>query len=95
MNFYPIRDLRSETKNICEKVRQSGEVVITNNGKPSVLMLDISEDNFDEVVRAIRQAKAMIAFNSMKAISAANGYMTDSEIEEEIKAARSERRLQS
>ena len=95
MNFYSIRDLRSETKNICEKVRQSGEVVITNNGKPSVLMLDISEDNFDEVVRAIRQAKAMIAFNSMKAVAAANGYMTDSEIEEEIKLARSERRLQS
>ncbi len=95
MNFYSIRDLRSETKNICEKVRQNGEVVITNNGKPSVLMLDISEDNFDEVVRAIRQAKAMIAFNSMKAVAAANGYMTDSEIENEIKAARSERRLQS
>lgn len=94
MNFYSIRDLRSETKNICEKVRQSGEVVITNNGKPSVLMLDISEDNFDEVVRAIRQAKAMIAFNSMKAVAAANGYMTDPEIENEIKAARSERREQ-
>ena len=68
--------------------------VITNNGKPSVLMLDISEDNFDEVVRAIRQAKAMIAFNSMKAVAAANGYMSESDIEEEIKAARSERRLQ-
>ena len=79
MNFYSIRDLRSETKNICEKVRQSGEVVITNNGKPSVLMLDISEDSFDEVVRAIRQAKAMIAFNSMKAVAAANGYMPDSD----------------
>lgn len=91
MNFYSIRDLRSETKNICDKVRQSGEVVITNNGKPSVLMLDISEDNLDEVVRAIRQAKAMIAFNSMKAIAAANGYMTDSEIEDEIKTVRSER----
>ena len=94
MNFYSIRDLRSETKNICDKVRQSGKVVITNNGKPSVLMLDISEDNFDEVVRAIRQAKAMIAFNSMKAIAAANGYMTDSEIEDEIKTVRSERRGQ-
>ena len=95
MNFYSIRDLRSETKNICEKVRQNGEVVITNNGKPSVLMLDISEDNFEEIIRSIRQAKAMIAFNSMKAIAATNGYMTDSEIEEEIKAARSERREQS
>ena len=42
-------------------------------------MLDISEDNFDEVVRAIRQTKAMIAFNSMKAVAVANGYMNDSD----------------
>ena len=89
MDFHSIRDLQSETKNICDKVRQSGEVVITNNGKPSVLMLDISEDNFDEGVRAIRQAKAMIAFNSMRAVAAANGYMTDSD-----KTARPESREQ-
>ena len=92
MNFYSMSDLRNEPKNICDKVRQSGEVVITNNEKPSVLMLDISEDNFDEVVRAIRQAKAMIAFNSMKAIAASKGYMTESKIDDEIKTARSERR---
>ncbi len=54
MNFYSIRDLCSETKNICEKVRHNREVVITNNGKPSVLMLDISEDNFEEIIRSIR-----------------------------------------
>lgn len=92
MNFYSIRDLRIETKDICEKVRQDGEVIITNNGKPSVLMLDISENNFDEVVRAIRQAKAMIAFNSMRAVAAANGYMTESEIDAEIKCTRTERK---
>ena len=34
----------------------------------------------------------MIAFNSMRAVAAANGYMTNSEIEDEIKTARSERR---
>lgn len=92
MNFYSIRDLRIETKNICEKVRQNGEVIITNNGKPSVLMLDISENNFDELVRAIRQAKAMIAFNSMRAVVATNGYMSDSDIESEIQCARAERK---
>ena len=36
----------------------------------------------------------MIAFNSMRAVAAANGYMTNSEIEDEIKTARSERRAQ-
>ena len=94
MNFYSIRDLRIETKDICERVRQDGEVIITNNGKPSVLMLDISENNFDEIVRAIRQAKAMIAFNSMRAVAAANGYMPESEIDAEIQRTRTERKTE-
>ena len=92
MNFYSIKDLRIETKNICEHIRQNGEAVITNNGKPTVLMLDISENNFEETIRAVRQAKAMIAFNSMRTIGAKSGYMTQSEIDEEIQATRSERR---
>ena len=92
MNFYSIKDLRIETKNICEHIRQNGEAVITNNGKPTVLMLDISENNFEETIRAVRQAKAMIAFNSMKTIAAKSEYMTELEIDEEIKATRSERR---
>ncbi len=92
MNFYSIRDLRTETKDICNYVRTNGEAIITNNGKPTVLMLDISEDNFELVLRAVRQAKAMIAFNAMRNIAAENGYMTDEEIEAEIQASRRERR---
>ena len=92
MRFYSIRDLRTETKDICDHVRASGEAIITNNGKPAVLMLDITEDNFELVLRAVRQAKAMIAFNTMRDIAAENGYMTDGEIEAEIRASRDERR---
>ena len=55
-------------------------------------MLDISEDNFEEVLRAVRQAKAMIAFNSMRKIAEDNGFMSEEEIEAEIQAAREERR---
>ncbi len=95
MNFYSIKDLRIETKNICENIRQNGEAVITNNGKPTVLMLDISENNFEEILRAVRQAKAMIAFNSMRATATKNGYMSESEINEEIHATRKERLMQS
>ena len=92
MNFYSIRDLRTETKSICDHIQSEGEAVITNNGKPTVLMLDISEDNFEEVLRAVRQAKAMIAFNSMRKIAEDNGFMSEEEIEAEIQAAREERR---
>lgn len=91
MNFYSIRELRTDTKAICENLRTKGEAIITNNGKPAVLMLHISEDNFELMLRAVRQAKAMIAFNDMRAIAAENGYMSDEEIEAEITAARRER----
>lgn len=94
MNFYSIKDLRVETKNICENIRQNGEAVITNNGKPTLLILDISDNDFEELLRAVRQAKAMIAFNSMRATAARNGYMTETEIEAEIGSARAERRSQ-
>ena len=88
MNFYSIRDLRTESKNVWENLSSGGEVCITNNGKPSALMIDIPEGSFDEIVQAVRQAKAMIAFNSMRHRAAMNGFMTDEEIEAEIQTAR-------
>ena len=54
MNFYSIRELRTETKNIYENILQNGEAVITNNGKPSMLMINISEDNFDEIFKLVQ-----------------------------------------
>ena len=88
MNFYTVRDLRNTPKNIWDNLSSDGEVVITNNGKPTALMIDIAEGSFEETVKAVRQAKAMLAFNSMRMKAAENGYMTDDEIEAEISAAR-------
>lgn len=90
MNFYSIRDLRTDSKSMWETLSEGNEVVITNNGKPAALMIDIPADSFDEVVQAIRQAKAMIAFNSMRRKAAARGFMSDEDIEAEIQAARNE-----
>ena len=64
------------------------EVVLTNNGKPSALIIDIPEGSFDEIVQAVRQAKAMIALNSMRRRAAKAGFMTDDEIESVIAEAR-------
>lgn len=88
MNFYSVRDLRTETKNLWDNLSAGGEVVITNNGKPAALMIDIPADCFDEVVQAVRQAKAMIAFNNMRGKAASRGFMSEEEIGAEIKAAR-------
>lgn len=88
MNFYSVRDLRTESKSVWENLASGGEVVITNNGKPSALMIDIPEGSFDDIVQAVRQARAMIAFNKMRRRAAARGFMSENEIEAEIAAAR-------
>lgn len=90
MNFYTVRDLRTTPKSIWNDLSSDGEVVITNNGKPTALLIDISNGNFEETVKAIRQARAMLSFNAMRMKAAKNGYMTDKEIEDEISAARKE-----
>lgn len=92
MNFYSVRDLRTTPKSIWDNLSEDGEVIITNNGKPTAILLDISNGSFEETLKAVRQAKAMIAFNSMKSKAAAKGFMSDEDIDKEIAAVRSEDR---
>ena len=92
MKFYPIADLRTDTETVCDSVRDNEEVIITSQGKPAVLMLRISEDDFEETLRAFRQAKTMMTVNRMRSIAAENGYMSEEEIEKEIQSYRAERR---
>jgi len=54
----------------------------------SALIIDIPEGSFDEIVHAVRQAKAMIALNSMRRKAAKTGFMSDDEIESLIDEAR-------
>ncbi len=88
MNFYTVRDLRTTPKSIWENLTSDGEAVITNNGRPMALLVDISEGDFEETIKAVRQAKAMIAFNSMRTKAAEQGFMSDEDIQAEIEAAR-------
>jgi hypothetical protein len=90
MNFYTARDLRTIPKTIWNSLSEDGEVIITNNGKPTALMLNISEKDFDTVISSIRQARAMMAFNNMRAKAEKAGFMTDEEINAEIALARKE-----
>ena len=88
MNFYSMRDLRTESKNMWADLSRGDEVILTNNGRPSAIMIDIPEGSFDEVVQAVRQAKAMIALNSMRQRAAREGFKSDNEIEALINEAR-------
>ena len=90
MNFYSMRDLRTCPKKMWDDLQDGKEVVLTNNGKPSALIINIPEGMFDETVRAVRQAKAMIAFNSMRSQASKSGFLSDEEIERIIFEVRDE-----
>lgn len=92
MNFYSVRDLRTTPKSIWNNLSKDGEVIITNNGKPTAILLDISNGSFEETLKAVRQAKAMIAFNTMRMKAAEKDFMSDEEIEKEIASVRSAER---
>ena len=90
MNFYSVRDLRSETKNMWIDLRTGDDVILTNNGKPSAMIINIPEGGFDDVVQAVRQAKAMIALNSMRKKASRLGFQTEEEIDSIIRTVRNE-----
>ena len=81
MNFYSIRDLRTESKKMWANLSNGDEVILTNNGHPSALVIDIPDGLFDETVQAVRQAKAMIALNNMRRKASREGFKSDEEIE--------------
>lgn len=66
MNFFTAQDLRAAPEGILEKLPNDREIVITSGGKATALLLDISNDNLEETLKAIRRAKAMMVFDSMR-----------------------------
>ena len=94
MDFISVREFRATSRNIWRKLSEDGKIVITNNGKPSALLLDISNEDLEETLLTLRQVNAMRLFNRMRADAEKRGFLSEKEIEEEILAARSETKIQ-
>jgi len=90
MEFLNVRELRSP-KDVWAKLSQKGELVLTNNGKPTALLLNLPDGQFEDALRAVRQAKVMRSFNLIREEAAERGYLTDEEIANEIRLYREEK----
>lgn len=90
MNFYGMRELSNNTKNVMTSVNQNGSAVITDNGKPAALMISISEENFEATLDAVRQMRARQAVEVLRRQARMNfpEGMSMDEIDAEIDAAR-------
>jgi PHD/YefM family antitoxin component YafN of YafNO toxin-antitoxin module len=91
MDFVTVRELTSSPREMWARLKDEQELVITNNGKPSAIMLNIDETNLNETLRSIHQARSMRLITAIWDEAAVGGGITDAEIEAEIEAARKER----
>ena len=90
MNFYGIRDLSNNTKSVMSSVSTNKKVIITDNGKPSAIMLSINESNFETILAFVQKLEIQLAVTELQKQSLANfpDSISDDEIQKEIDATR-------
>ena len=90
MNFYGIRDLSNNTKSVMSSVSTNKKVMITDNGKPSAIMLSINESNFETILAFVQKLEMQLAVTELQKQSLANfpDSISDDEIQKEIDATR-------
>ena len=93
MKFVSVRDFRIRPGDIWKKLKIDKDIVITSNGKPIAILNPVEDENLENVITALRGARALLALEEIQKESALKGTdkLTEEEIEEEIKSARSER----
>jgi antitoxin (DNA-binding transcriptional repressor) of toxin-antitoxin stability system len=92
MEFITVRDLRIRSGEIWERLREQGELVLTNNGKPIAILSDVDQDSVEEVLAMLRRARARTAVSRLRQSAVQTGldHLTLDDINSEITVARQE-----
>ena len=93
MRFVSVRELRARGARIAEKLGQE-PIVLTRGGKPFALLWSVTEDTLEEMLAALRRARAQAAVSRMRARALESGAakMSPDEIQALIAEARRGRR---
>ena len=90
MEFLSVREFTSSPRKTRETLKRSGKLVLTNNGKPSMLVFDITDKDFENLIDTLNRAEAMRLLEDiqMQALRGGLNTMTSDEIDNEISAHR-------
>lgn len=74
MEFVPYRVLRNKPTALREQLREQGELVVTVDGKPFAVMIDLGgSENMDEIMLLVSRLRAQMAARSIRSQSRRNG----------------------
>jgi antitoxin (DNA-binding transcriptional repressor) of toxin-antitoxin stability system len=93
MKFITVRDLRTSPAKIWKDLPDEKEMIITNNGRPIALLTPLSDENLEDSLKAVRQARAINAVKKLQSESIQNGgnRITEEDVEQEIIESRKNR----
>ena len=96
MVFFSASALRTETKEMWQALDRSEDVVLTTNGKPRALVIDIPDGDLEMSLKMISSARATLALQRIRsnALAQGNADMSTEEIDAEIAAYRAEKHAQ-
>jgi PHD/YefM family antitoxin component YafN of YafNO toxin-antitoxin module len=96
INFLSFRELRTSTAKINDMLADDGKIVVTSNGKPKAIMIQVNEADFEDALAMLNQAKFARAISNIRASAQRSGAskMTLDEINAEIAQSRKEKREQ-
>ena len=94
MQFVSMREFTASPKATQQKLVANGELVVTNNGTPTMLVIDIANKDFLKLLDYLRRQEALDILHQIQTASARNGMdkMSMEEIDAEIAAYRCEKR---
>ena len=95
MEFIPYRVLRNEPSALRRKLEDEGELVVTVDGKPFAVMIDLSEnENMDDILLMVSRLRAQMAARAIRSQARRDGLdkIDDNQIDDIIHKTRAERK---
>jgi antitoxin (DNA-binding transcriptional repressor) of toxin-antitoxin stability system len=93
MTFVSIRDMRTRPGEVWQQLQQEGDLIVTSSGRPFALMISAEGEDVEDLLLALRRARAQLAVSRLRkhASSAGLAHMSLDEINAEIRQTRIER----
>ena len=66
MEFIPYRMLRNQPSELRKKLDEKGELVVTMNGEPLAVMLQIPKGSLEDLVLLLSQVRAQLAVSAIR-----------------------------
>jgi len=74
MEFIPYRVLRNEPAALRRKLEDEGELVVTVDGKPFAVMIDLAaSDNMDDILLLVSRLRAQMAARAIRSQARRDG----------------------